>query len=234
MIFAPNPLSLSVTEPAFESWLRDSDFLETLDQRTTDLHRAAAAAAAVKPSDSDGVSAFMTPRGAVFIVWRLLSSVWILLSLFTFSPFSKLGADDFSVETPPWTFSFLGSLDSYSFPSSSSQARLRVQENVKRFAPNYATLSVFFFVCSLYKIPISLLGVVACLSLWEGFERRRDQWFSSKHPLIKQFLAIILKCVIAVVLVVSKLQSALFWALCVSYAAIILHASFRNLTSFKK
>lgn len=147
MIFAPNPLSLSVPEPAFESWLRDSGYLEILDQRTTDLHRISATA---KPSNSaaDSTTASVTPK-RVFVVSQLFSRIWTLLSLLTFNPFSKLATDDFSGDTRPWTIAFFGSSESYSFPSSPSQARLRVHENVKRFARNYASLSVLFFACSL-------------------------------------------------------------------------------------
>ncbi|MFS8005606.1 hypothetical protein Hanom_Chr13g01239311 [Helianthus anomalus] len=39
MAFSANPLALSVPNPTFESWLRDSGYLEVLDQRTSDLHR---------------------------------------------------------------------------------------------------------------------------------------------------------------------------------------------------
>lgn len=143
MAFKPNPLSLSVPEPAFESWLRDSGYLEILDQRTTDLHSLPATAT------TPGVADSATNSNVLLFVSRLFSRIWTLLSLLSFSPFSKLAAADFSGDTPPWTIAFFGSLESYSFPSSPSQARLRVHENVKRFARNYATLSVLFFACSL-------------------------------------------------------------------------------------
>lgn len=149
-MFDPNPLSLSVPEPEFESWLRDSGYLEILDQRSTDLHRLSTAA---KPSNSaatpsDSASTSITSNG-VILVSQLFSRIWTLLSLLTFNPFSKLAANDFSGDTPPWTLAFFGSSVSYSFPSSPSQARLRVHENVKRFARNYTTLFVLFFACSL-------------------------------------------------------------------------------------
>lgn len=147
-MFDPNPLSLSVPETEFESWLRDSGYLEILDQRSTDLHRLSTSA---KPSNSaaaDSTTTSISSNG-VFLVSQLFSRVWTLLSLFTFNPLSKLAANDFSGETPPWTLAFFGSSESYSFPSSRSQARLRVHENVKRFARNYTTLFVLFFTCSL-------------------------------------------------------------------------------------
>lgn len=152
MVFAPNPLSLSVPEPAFESWLRDSGYLEVLDQRTTELNRLSAT---TKPSNSsaaaaasDSATTSINPNGVYFIS-QLVSRIWTLLSLLTFNPLSKLAIDDFSGDTPSWTLAFFGSSESYSFPSSPSQARLRVHENVKRFARNYASLIVLFLACSL-------------------------------------------------------------------------------------
>ncbi|KAL0362668.1 UNVERIFIED_CONTAM: PRA1 family protein H, partial [Sesamum calycinum] len=118
MVFAPNPLSLSVPEPAFESWLRDSGYLEILDQRTTDLHRISTTA---RPSNSAAPStttATSLPPKRVSFVSRLFSRIWTLLSLLTFNPFSKLATDDFAGDTPPWTLAFFGSSESYSFPSS--------------------------------------------------------------------------------------------------------------------
>ncbi|RVW79331.1 hypothetical protein CK203_040860 [Vitis vinifera] len=39
MAFSSNPLSLSVPDAAFETWLRDTGYLEVVDRRTSDLHR---------------------------------------------------------------------------------------------------------------------------------------------------------------------------------------------------
>ncbi|KAG2310530.1 hypothetical protein Bca52824_022087 [Brassica carinata] len=44
-----------------------------------------------------------------------------VLSLLTINPFSKLSADYFTGETPPWITSFFGDSDSYSFPLSSHE-----------------------------------------------------------------------------------------------------------------
>ncbi|KAK2968424.1 hypothetical protein RJ640_004430 [Escallonia rubra] len=149
MAFAANPLALSVPEPAFESWLRDSGYLDILDQKTSDLHRISttttantSTTAATNPSAAGG-----TTTAGFFLPY--LSCIGTLLSLFTFNPFSKLTADDFNGDTPSWTTGFVGSFGSYSLPSSPSQARLRVHENVKRYARNYASLFILFFACSL-------------------------------------------------------------------------------------
>ncbi|KZV54721.1 hypothetical protein F511_38196 [Dorcoceras hygrometricum] len=162
MVFSPNPLALSVPETEFESWLRDSGYLEIIDQRTSDLHRLSTTAPNSAAAHSTGAttSAAATATATATATTTtsrhpkegfrsLFSLIWTLLSLFTFNPFSKLTTDDFSTDTPPWTTAFFGSSVSYSFPSSPAQVRLRVHENVKRFARNYAVLFVLLFACSL-------------------------------------------------------------------------------------
>ncbi|XP_042028381.1 PRA1 family protein H-like, partial [Salvia splendens] len=231
-MFDPNPLSLSVPESEFESWLRDSGYLEIVDQRATDLHRISTAA---KPSDSaaESATAKISSSGA-FIVSRFLSRVWTLLSLLTFNPFSKLAATDFSGDTPPWTVAFFGSSESYSFPSSRSQARLRVHENVKRYARNYTTLFFLFFACSLYQLPLALFGLLSCLALWDAFRFSGDRWRLDGYPLLREALIRTAQCLAAVILFISNVQFAVFCATGVSFAVMILHASFRKLTPAKQ
>ncbi|KDO36431.1 hypothetical protein CISIN_1g047994mg, partial [Citrus sinensis] len=101
MVFASNPLSLNVPDPAFESWLRDSSYLEILDTATT--------------TSATAVTTASTKETAT---------------------------------TPSWTREFIGALRSYSFPSSPHTLKLRVHENVKRYARNYASLFILFFACS--------------------------------------------------------------------------------------
>ncbi|KAF8024094.1 hypothetical protein BT93_F1332 [Corymbia citriodora subsp. variegata] len=146
MAFKSNPLSLTVPEPAFESWLRDSGYLELLDQRSSSSS-SAAAANNTAASSSSGNDAASDPYAPGFFA-SVFSSLGTLLSLATLNPLSKLTTDDFSRATPSWTHGFIGSFDSYSFPSSPDQARRRVHENVKRFARNYATLFILFFACA--------------------------------------------------------------------------------------
>ncbi|KAG7541266.1 Prenylated rab acceptor PRA1 [Arabidopsis thaliana x Arabidopsis arenosa] len=189
MAFSPNPLSLSVPDPAFESWLRDSGYLELLDHRTSAAAAAASSSASVSSSAaatsaaSDDVVSSIT--GGFFA--SLLSRLVTVSSLLTINPFSKLSADDFSGDTPPWTTGFFGNCDSYSFPSSSQQARMRVHENIKRFARNYATLFIVFFACALYQMPLALVGLLASLALWELFKYCSDRWKFDRHPSMRKF-----------------------------------------------
>ncbi|XP_009772369.1 PRA1 family protein H [Nicotiana tabacum] len=236
MAFSSNPLSLSVPEPVFESWLRDTGYLEILDQRTTDLHRhsstATTAAASASSSDAAAVTnsaaAAVSISNGVFV--QIFSYLGTLLSLFTLNPFAKLTSDDFSGDTPSWTRLFVGSLDSYSFPSSPSQARLRVHENVKRYARNYTSLFLLFFACSLYQKLLALVGLILCLALWDVLKLCGDRWGLEQRPVIRQSLIRIAQCATAVILFCTNVQMALISAIAVSYAVMILHASFRKLT----
>ncbi|KAI3441522.1 PRA1 family protein [Psidium guajava] len=229
MSFKSNPLSLTVPEPAFESWLRDSGYLELLDQRSSSSSSAANAATAASSSGNDAAS---DPYGPQFFA-SFFSSLGTLLSLVALNPLSKLTTDDFSSETPSWTHGFIGSCDSYSFPSSPTQARLRVHENVKRFARNYATLFILFFACALYQMPFALIGLLSSLALWDFLKFSSDKWGLDQKPVIRQCLVRTAQIVTALILIWCNVQMALFCALSVGYAALMLHAAFRKLTPSK-
>ncbi|XP_027127227.1 PRA1 family protein H-like [Coffea arabica] len=240
MVFSSNPLALSVPDPDFESWLRNKGYLEILDQRTSDLHRlststSAAAAVRSSPSSSSSITIATTttiiPYG-LFI--SLFSHLKTLFSLLTLNPFSKLTSDDFSGDTPSWTNAFIGSFNSYSFPTSPAQARLRAHENVKRFARNYASLFILFFACSLYQMPLALVGLIVCLALWDVFRYCGDRWQLDQYPVFRQTLVRIAQCATAVILFFSNVQVTLLCALSVSYAVLVLHASLRKLTPGKQ
>ncbi|KAH0937726.1 hypothetical protein HID58_005187 [Brassica napus] len=119
-----------------------------------------------------------------------------VFSLLTINPFSDLAADDFSGDTRTWTTSFFCDSDSYSFPSTSHEARNRVHENVKRFARNYATLFILFFTYELFEMPLALLGFVTSYAFWELFKFCVDRWESNRHPLIRKILIRVALCVV--------------------------------------
>ncbi|KAK9131854.1 hypothetical protein Scep_011382 [Stephania cephalantha] len=230
MAFSANPLSLSVSEPAFESWLRDSGYLEILDERTAALDRSSSAAAATT-SAAAAPTATATTTSVLSVVFAHLTT---LLSLFTLNPFAKLSADDFSGETPSWTAGFVGDSGSYSVPSSPAQARLRVHENVKRYARNYSTLFIVFFACSLYQIPVALLGSISSLALWDLFRLGCEKWGLDGYPSSRQLLIRLVQCATAVILYCSNVQLAFFCAVAIMYAVMILHASLRKLSPLKQ
>ncbi|CAK9325215.1 unnamed protein product [Citrullus colocynthis] len=230
MSFSSNPLSLSVPDAAFDSWLRDSGYLEILDQRTSDLHRHSSATAAAAPTRP--IPAAAAPLATGFFI-SFFSRIGTLLSIFTLNPFAKLSAADFSGPTPSWTSGFVGFFESYSFPSSPAQARLRVHENAKRYARNYASLFVLFFVCTLYQMPLALLGLISCLALWDVVKFCGDRWGLDKYPVLWQCLVRIAQCVTVIILLFSNFQMAIFCALGIGYTGMILHAAFRKLTLTK-
>ena len=188
MSFSSNPLSLSVPDAAFDSWLRDSGYLEILDQRTSDLHRHSSATAATAPTRPTPTA--VAPLATGFFI-SFFSRIGTLLSVFTLNPFAKLSAADFAGPTPSWTSGFVGFFESYSFPSSPAQARLRVHENAKRYARNYASLFVLFFVCTLYVHLV--LSFVICVSHLFGRNEHRNCWVEKRfmaisRPLFYQIL----------------------------------------------
>ncbi|XP_031266549.1 PRA1 family protein H [Pistacia vera] len=217
--FSSNPLSLSLPDPAFESWLRDSGYLELLDTNSAAL------------STTSSTTATTT---SATITHSLFHYLWTFFSLLTVNPFAKLTTDDFSARTPSWTHEFFGFAGSYSFPSSPDTLKLRVQENVKRYARNYATLFILFFACSLYQMPLALLGLISSLAIWDLFKFSSDKWKFDRYPVIRQILIRIAQCATVIILICLNVQMALFYALSVGYTVMILHAAFRKLASQKQ
>ncbi|KAF5728293.1 hypothetical protein HS088_TW21G00440 [Tripterygium wilfordii] len=226
MVFSANPLSLSVPDPAFDSWLRDSGYLDLLDHRSSST---ATVSTITNASDKDN-DANNSDNFFFHFVPSLFSRLGTILSLFTLNPFSKLTTDDFSGETPSWTRGFFGDFGSYSFPSSTDQARLRVQENIKRHARNYASLFIVFFVCSLYQLPLALVGLLSSLALWDLFRFSSDRWGFDQYPVTRQVLVRTAQCATAVILLLLNVQMVIFCALAVTYAVMMLHATLRKLT----
>ncbi|KAG6793812.1 hypothetical protein NC652_004066 [Populus alba x Populus x berolinensis] len=227
MVFSSNPLSLSVPDTTFDAWLRDSGYLEILDQ-----HSSSSATAA--PATTSTITSTSTTATATGLFISFFSHILTLLSLFTLNPFSKLTTDDFSGQTPSWTRSFFADCGSYSFPSGSEQARLRVNENVKRYARNYASLFILFFACTLYQMPLALIGLISSLALWDVFKFCSGRWGWDRYPVLRQVMVRTAQCVTAVVLICLNVQMAFFCAVGISYTVMVLHAAFRKLTPAKQ
>ncbi|KAK4751631.1 hypothetical protein SAY87_005113 [Trapa incisa] len=93
MSFQSNPLSLSLPDSAFESWLRDSGYLEVLDHRSS----SSASSASSAPTACDGLGAVVCGAGFFSSVF---SHLGVVISLLTLNPFAKLTTGDFSGDTP--------------------------------------------------------------------------------------------------------------------------------------
>ncbi|KAJ3698227.1 hypothetical protein LUZ61_001932 [Rhynchospora tenuis] len=238
MSFAPNPLSLTVSDPAFESWLRDSGHLYTLDTLPASSSSSAPSASPSRSSSSNKPTPTPTPTSTSSSQSRLsffLSSLRTLATIITINPLAKLEVGDLAGPTPSWTRDFIGGPGNYSWPVESPQARLRVQENVRRYAKNYMYLSLLFFTCCLYRMPISLSGLLACLGFWEGVRLCIKRWeMEEKYPVLRQVMVNVALIITAMVLYICNLQFALFYAMGLSYAAMLIHASLRKLTPLSK
>jgi hypothetical protein len=153
--FKPNPLSLSVPDPALDRWLRDSGYLDHLDSTAT-----SASVLAASPSTTATTTNRASPSAGV--AGDILAFACTLSSLLALNPLARLSAADVAGSTPSWSLAFVGppGAASYSWPPTPTQARLRVQENVRRYARNYVALSILVFSCFLYVfcgIPLLLL-----------------------------------------------------------------------------
>lgn len=162
--FKPNPLSLSVPDPALDRWLRDSGYLDLLDSTTTGAPSSASA-----PSTSASVAA-SPGAGPVSsgVAADVLAFARTLASLLALNPFARLSTADLAAPTPSWSLAFVGppGAASYSWPPTPTQARLRVQENVRRYARNYAALTILVFACCLYVFStVYVLFLIPSLSL---------------------------------------------------------------------
>lgn len=222
--FKPNPLSLSVPDPALDRWLRDTGYLDLLDSTPTGGPSSASAPSTSSPAagpDSSGVAV------------DILAFARTLASLLALNPFARLSATDLAAPTPSWSLAFLGTpgAASYSWPPTPTQARLRVQENVRRYARNYAALTILVFACCLYRMPKALLGMLVSLAVWEGVRYCRDHWgLTTRAPGVAQALLHCAQIATAILLYVCNLQFALVYAIGLSYALMMLHASLRKLT----
>ncbi|CAK9175235.1 unnamed protein product [Ilex paraguariensis] len=85
-----------------------------------------------------------------------------------------------------------------------------------------------------YQMPLALVGLISCLALWDLFRFWGDRWGLDRYPLFRLSLVRVAQCATAVILFFSNVQMTLSCALGVSYAVLILHASFRKLTPTKR
>nr|CAB3468866.1 unnamed protein product [Digitaria exilis] len=188
--FKPNPLSLSVPDPALDRWLRDSGYLDLLDSTET---APSSSASAPSSSSSTAATAAAGPTASASsgVAADVLAFARTLASLLALNPFARLSAADLAAPTPSWSLAFVGppGAASYSWPPTPTQARLRVQENVRRYARNYAALAILVFACCLYRMSMALLGMLASLAVWEGVRYCRDHWaLTTRAPGIAQAL----------------------------------------------
>ncbi|OAY83099.1 PRA1 family protein H [Ananas comosus] len=228
MAFAANPLSLSVPEAAFETWLRDSGYLEILDDRT------ASASASANRNPSPTAAATTTHHHHQFLFLLLRSLLLPPHPRLPPRPQPLRQARRRGLRRPPPPLDpriprpAAGATPGPPAPP----GRMRVQENVRRYARNYAFLSLLFFAAPCeYRMPISLLGLMSSLVIWELVRFCNEKWdLEQRFPGLRQVLVRFAQFATAVILYLCNLQLTLISAIGVSYAVMILHASLRKLT----
>jgi len=152
MAFQVNPLSLSLSQSALEEWLRENGHLETLDRTGLDHHLR-------QPSHS---------------------SLTEFTKAVKSNPFKNLTVEDLLKKPVSWTEEFFdcgsGPGDTYSWPRSISQAKLRMDENLRRYIGNYVILVVIVFLIFMYQTPMALVGIIAVVVVWDTLRRAGDEW----------------------------------------------------------
>ncbi|KAI3956658.1 hypothetical protein MKW92_011803 [Papaver armeniacum] len=78
-----------------------------------------------------------------------------------------------------------------------------------------------------YQMPVSLLGLISGLALWDGV---RYRWNLEEYPSLKLTLVRFAQCATAVILYCSSVQIATFWA----KVFMLMHASLRKLSPSKQ
>ncbi|OEL22974.1 hypothetical protein BAE44_0016008 [Dichanthelium oligosanthes] len=78
---------------------------------------------------------------------------------------------------------------------------------------------------------MALLGMVASLTVWEGVLYCRDHWgLTTRVPGVAQALLHCVQIATGILLYVCNLQFVLLYAIGLSYAMMMLHATLRKLT----
>lgn len=204
MAFTANPLSLSIPPATFDAWLRESGHLEVLDKVAIDPPRSSSNA--------------------------LLSSILG----FAVNPFSNVSVEDLCRPPLPWEGEFWdcghGLVESYGWPLSSAQLKLRMGENVKRYMGNYLRLFVLILACFIYKMPLALCGLFSVLALWEGLRMFLNYFKLERESFFHQAAILFGKIATAIAMIYCKIAFAVCWAGIFSFAVMVVHSSLRKIT----
>ncbi|CAD6341564.1 unnamed protein product [Miscanthus lutarioriparius] len=104
--FKPNPLSLSVPDPALDRWLRDSGYLDLLDSTTTGGPSSASAPSTSTSTSSSAASPAAGPASSS-VAADVLAFARTLASLLALNPFARLSTADLAAPTPSWSLAFV-------------------------------------------------------------------------------------------------------------------------------
>ncbi|KAJ7283052.1 hypothetical protein O6H91_Y350800 [Diphasiastrum complanatum] len=209
MAFLVNPLSLCIPQSAFEAWLRERGYLEILDKCGLDQARMA------------GQSSFAA-----------------CCKLLTTNPFANLTMEDLCQKPVPWTDEFfdcgLGPRETYSWPVSVTQIKLRMEENLRRYTGNYLVLTLVVFLCFLYKVPLAFLGLVSLLGLWATIRKYIYKWGLQRQSVWFGLLLLLGNTATAIIVIYCKIGTVLFWTGVCSFLVLVTHSCFRRITPSRR
>ncbi|KAL3686767.1 hypothetical protein R1sor_013076 [Riccia sorocarpa] len=192
----------------FEAWLRESGHLEILDKCNLDQGR---------PQRRNSLS----------------NSVKAL----RINPFKSLTVEDCCKGPVSWTGEFLdcglGPKETYSLPRSLTQAKLRMEENIKRYTGNYLVLAMVVVLCYLYKIPVALLGIMSILALWDTVRVYLNTRGLTQTSLRFRALQILGNLGTVFIMIYCKVAVALAWACLTSLIVVVGHSMLRRITVTK-
>lgn len=172
--------------------------------------------------------AYQAAQGSVFVMWQAVRV----------NPFAELTLDDLCRPPAPWTADFwdcgTGPWDSYSWPLTVPQVKLRMQENLKRYCGNYLILALVIFLCFLYRMPVAIAGLVALLGIWECirmYVTSRGLTSTSYRAMALTFVG---QATTWVLLVYTKIGAVTLWTLLLIFVIFVFHGATRRLTPSKK
>ncbi|KAG6557571.1 hypothetical protein Mapa_000847 [Marchantia paleacea] len=208
MSFSVNPLSLCLSQSTFEAWLRDSGHLEILDKCVMDQART---------NGHGSISAFM--------------------KALKINPFKSLTLEDCCKSPVAWTGEFFdcgtGPRDTYTFPHSLTQAKLRMEENVKRYTGNYLVLALVILLCFLYKIPVALLGIMSIIALWDTIRVYINSRGLTQNSFRFRSLRVLGNIGTIFIMMYCRVAVALAWAGLTSLLVVLVHSMLRRITPMK-
>ncbi|XP_022733490.1 PRA1 family protein H-like isoform X2 [Durio zibethinus] len=221
MVFSSNPLLLSVPDPTFESWLRDSGYLDIIDD-----HQTTAAAATTSTSVTTDSTITIPITGFLFGFWSLYFLIYGLCSLssrLTHSPSSPPLISPAKLRSGLKGFSGIWGPIRFQLPFlRRGSGFMRMLSVMPGIMPHLLSFSLLV-LCKLFfcLFPEKVVGKERTLDRFFS-----DKWGLDRFPVTQLVLIRIAQCATAIILIWLNVQMALCCALGVSYIIMILHTAF--------
>lgn len=234
-MFAENPLSLSISEPAFQAWLVDSPH-ENRSQyqsrsRNPDGHTLSHARSAPSSGSWQQYVPFLdTTLNFVKDVLQTLQSLPF--------PEPRISQQDLLKPPVPWTAGFWdcgdGPSTTFALPASWEEGVTRVRKNVQLYIGNYLRLAGCVLLCMLYLRPLSMIGLLLIalithfsMGLALGDEVALLGYHLSPGSFLLRSLRVCMQIGVFVIMFYCRVFPALLWTTSVSFAVVLTHATLR-------